>query len=123
MAENYKTIRAFHDLARALMAKPEWNQTKIMEEAGITHKLMREILDYDPVSVKIRSESVEKLKAFIARDWSDPFTKEPKPITEAPKDIPYHPDKDLLSRLGNLINEFQGRGYKLDIQITRIYNP
>jgi hypothetical protein len=127
MSDNYKTIRAFHDLAVKLMSDGI-PKTTIQKEAGIGFGLMNQILKFDPVAVKIRSESIEKIKSYVEkkvdemeRDLED--SKPPGDPDPGPVNIPYSVDNDLLSRLGNLINEFQGRGWKLDVMISRIYKP
>ena len=127
MSDVYKTIRAFKDLCHKLTTDGI-SKTDIQKEAGIGFGLMKQILEYDPVAVKIRSASVEKLKAFITKkveemekDLQEESDKLPAP--PLPDNIPYSVDDDLLSRLGNLINEFQGKGWKLDIMISRYYKP
>ena len=113
MSQNYKIIREFKKVAESLIDEG-MGKTKIMHEAGITHTCLTEILEYDPVSVKIHKPTIEKLQAFIDTHKKE----EPKEPS-----MPTLNREGLLGELSRLINDFQAVGYKLDVNITRTYKP
>lgn len=44
-----------------------WSHLKIIKELGISYDLLTEIMDYDPMSVNIRKETVVKFTAFLEK--------------------------------------------------------
>lgn len=136
MSDNYKTIARARDIAKALEKDPEWGKTVIVKDMGITFPLYQDIMELDPVSITVRTKTVEKLKAFIAKHEGVLDKPSPKPpgITRSGKDDPFpvvpkkleiQPERspyafDPLVELDNLEKKFVARGYKLDVRIIKI---
>ena len=113
MSQNYKIIREFKELVENIMEQGV-SKTQIIEESGVAFARINEILNYDPVSVKIQDKTIEKLQVFI--DEHKKKETHEREIVTLNKDC-------LLSELSALINDFQVIGYKLDVNISLIYKP
>ena len=125
MSDNYKTIARARDIAKALRAE-KWSDAKIQETIGLAFKLYREIMEQDPVSVSIRTPSVEKLKRFIEdyEHWLDKPPAETGVNVQKKKDPPHSPEppkgSDPLAELDALVEKFASRGYKLETRIIKM---
>jgi len=140
MSNHYQIIAKARDIANVLAEYPDWTKTAIIKEMGVDFYLYEDIMKLDPVVVgdKIRTKTIEKLKAFIEKHLCildkepvprgvrtsksvDPFDP-PVPIPR--KEEPKKPDPpkgdDPLTRLDDLIAEFASRGYKLETRIIKI---
>jgi len=141
MSNTYKTIARARDIAKAILRlpNPEWNKTSLVKEMGITFGLYADIMEMDPVSVKIKTPTVEKLKAFVSKhEHILDKKKEPahllngKPMDEkvkakslSAKAIPKNHEaiddgEDLLVSLNILSDKFQKKGYRLSVRIENI---
>lgn len=135
MSDNYKTIARARDIAKVLDKEQAWSKTAIMKEMGVALALYNDIMEIDPVSITIRSKTVEKLKTFISKHESvldpeptkrgitrigkdDPFPVVPKKPDPLPERSPYA--FDPLAELDALEKKFISRGYKLEARIIKI---
>jgi len=144
MSDTYKTISRAREISKALLTMLTWTKSAIVNEMGVTFALYQDIMEVDPVAIKIRTPTIEKLKAFIAKHEAI-LDKEPKPMgvtRSAPTDpfpvIPRKPspesvgltpiikeseliDGDPLAELDRLEAKFAKRGYKLETRIIKIH--
>ncbi|RKZ97260.1 MAG: hypothetical protein DRI97_00055 [Bacteroidetes bacterium] len=145
MSDNYKLIRLVRDAIQTLLDSG-WTHSSVVNEIGISHGLVKEIMEFDPVSVNVREPTVEKMRSFLLRNdkgISKPIRKAPKrkaPIVEEfpvevpesmqdaiPVDTKIERDpsstSNLLYELSELADKFAKNGYRLDASLTMIYEP
>lgn len=65
MSDNYKVIRRAQEAINKLLNVEKWSINQVVKTIDITHTLVKEIRDQDPVTVNIREVSVEKLRVFL----------------------------------------------------------
>ena len=131
MSDNYKTIARTKEVTNKLK-ELGWSETKVLNEIGIAHKLFKDIMEMDPVSITIYAKSVDKLRAFIEKHGAilDKPTPAPgvhsgkreDPFPVIPKKPPPPPSSngDPLAELDRLVEKFEARGYKLETKIIKI---
>jgi len=139
MSAVYKKIRQAKELTEILQSQGK-SFTNISKEIGINRILHKEIMEFDPVAVSIREPSVKKLEKFIEKyghllngkpkDSAESAEKQPmsearaieKPVRSGSMPTGNY-DPEMLRKLSTLINQFQDMGYRLDVNISRIYTP
>ncbi len=144
MSDDYKVIREVKESILNLKSQG-WTNNSIVNEIGISHTLLSEIMEYDVVSVKVREVTMGKMRDFLARNESGldkpvrkksgpkPKEEEDFPITvpESMKDAipqdttidigPVDPDGNLLNDLNELAKRFAKAGYQLNANIELQY--
>jgi len=138
MSDNYKTIARARDIAKALLTHLTWTKSSVVAEMGVTFSLYSDIMEMDPVSIKIRTPTVNKLHAFIEKHEAildkeptppgvtrskpeDPFPIVPnKPTPPKPPPPPNDSGGDPLAELDALVEKFARRGYKLHTRIEKM---
>ncbi len=144
MSDHYKLIVKAREYMLNIKSDKGFTVTDLMVETGLAHTLVCDILENDPVSIRIREASVVKLREFI--DKQEMVRVEPKPtksvinkgdasafsvieVPESMKDavpketeIERDPDRteNLLNDLTKLADRFRKQGYRLNISIDLI---
>ncbi len=150
MSDNYKVIRRTKEAVLELKAQG-WTHNGICSEIGITHALLNDIESIDPVAIKVRSGTIDKMRAFLDQyevGIEKPLRKSSRPeketvnftppvdefrtkVPESMEDaIPEHrgiekgpvdPDGNLLNDLNVLARRFDRAGYQLNANIELIH--
>lgn len=150
MSDNYKVIRRAKVAFLELLHVEKWSMNQVVKTVGITHTMVSEICDQDPVGIKIREVSIEKLRKFVdkydkgidkpirkgsvrtARLVDEfPTNVTPSMQESIPKDrgIREAPgaDKgsgnDLMDQLNTLGSKFKMKGWNLEAKLSKIFIP
>lgn len=136
MSDNYKVIRASRENIKELKAMG-WSHGKIAKTIDVAHAKIQDILEMDEVALDLREVTIKKLRKFndgmVAKPKppdnkpTPPVPDPPAPDLEAQKVRPvlkqFVVSDDLLAMTDSLIAEFNERGYRMDVAISKIYKP
>jgi len=128
MSQVYKSIRRFKELVLECQSRG-WTQQSILDASGVNFRLFKEIMEFDPVAVRIRSDSVEKIDKFITEFDGKPKKESAipdKPATPKPPEpspVGTRSIGDSLDKLTELMKEFSKKGYTLKVEIQKTAVP
>jgi hypothetical protein len=146
MSDNYKVIRQTREHIKDLKAAG-WSHGKIAKTIDVAHPMVADILNIDEVALDLREPTIKKLRKFndtrsaaikFRETAEKAIEKHAGPLPAAVPDPP-PPDlerqklqpvlkefvisDDLLAMTDSLIAEYNERGYRMDVQISKIYKP
>ena len=137
MSEHYKIIRRTREAIKELKAKA-WAPTKIAKHIGVSLAVVQDILVIDEVAMNLRTPTIEKFVKFLAsHEKKKPVQIIPEPKPERKREPDPNQDEqipqpafkkfvisdDLLAMTDSLIVEYNERGYRMDVTISRIFKP